>query len=553
MVLDLGLLADVLHERSEILLFLVIAFGILLGRLRFGPVELGATAGVLFAGLIFGHFGYRISPFTETMGFIFFIYSVGVQAGPRFMGVFLEDGAKYFLLALVVGATGFLLAVGASVLFGFEQGISAGLLGGALTSTPTLAAAQSFLMQDMPAGAARTELIENITTSYAITYVFGLVGLILFFRFLPTLLRLDMAAEAARLERGSRRRGGSEEPSLFLVRAYRVDDDELVGRSIGDIQRESDWTALIQRVKRGGELVDVTPDLTLEKGDLVSGVVRGESFGARDAPGAEVFDKDLIDLSTETVDLVVTRGEAAGRTLRDLGIMESYGCFVNRLSRLGVELPVSADARLEKGDVLKVTGVRERLDLVGDELGHIERDVEETDLFTFALGIVLGLGLGSIVIRVGGVDIGLGMAGGLLVAGLALGFLRSLQPTFGRLPGAARWVFMELGLLFFMAGVGLRAGGGILEALGSVGPALFLCGVMVTLVPVLLGYAFGRLVLGLHPVLLLGGITGSMTSTPSLNILTSTARSSLPALGYTGAYAFANVLLTVAGSVIVRL
>ncbi len=154
---------------------------------------------------------------------------------------------------------------------------------------------------------------------------------------------------------------------------------------------------------------------------------------------------------------------------------------------------------------------------------------------------------------VAGDPIGLGSAGGLLTAGLVIGYLRALHPTFGRVPGAARWVFMELGLMTFMAGVGLRAGSGILETLAQSGLSLLIAGVAVTSLPVAVGYLFGRKILALNPVLLLGAITGSMTSGASLSLVTSQARSSVPSLGYTGAYAFANVLLTIAGSVILLL
>ena len=149
-----------------------------------------------------------------------------------------------------------------------------------------------------------------------------------------------------------------------------------------------------------------------------------------------------------------------------------------------------------------------------------------------------------------GISVGLGSAGGLLATGLVIGYLRALHPTFGRVPEAARWIFMEFGLTVFMAGVGLRAGSGILETLAQSGLNLVLAGVVVTSVPVTIGYLIGRKVLGINPVLLLGAITGSMTSGASLSIVTDEARSSVPSLGYTGAYAFANVILTVAGSII---
>lgn len=171
-------------------------------------------------------------------------------------------------------------------------------------------------------------------------------------------------------------------------------------------------------------------------------------------------------------------------------------------------------------------------------------------MVTFAFGIAAGIVVGLFSVEVGGVSIGLGTAGGLLLSGLLIGYFRHMRPTFGRLPDAARWFLMEFGLLLFMAGVGLRAGGGIIETLLQAGPMLVLGGVIVTVVPILLGYVFGRKILKIEPVLLFGAITGAMTSGAALGVVTGAAKSSIPALGYTGTYAFANVLLMVAGSMI---
>ena len=195
-------------------------------------------------------------------------------------------------------------------------------------------------------------------------------------------------------------------------------------------------------------------------------------------------------------------------------------------------------------------GLEENVDLLGKKLGHVERDIAETDMVTFAFGIVIGVIVGLLSITVGQMSIGLGSAGGLLASGLTIGYMRSVKPTFGRLPEAVRWFLMDFGLLLFMAGVGLRAGGNILETLAEAGPLLVIAGIAVTLTPILLGYFFGRKILKINPVLLFGAITGSMTSGAALSVVTKAADSHMPSLGYTGAYAFANVLLTIAGSII---
>jgi putative transport protein len=224
--------------------------------------------------------------------------------------------------------------------------------------------------------------------------------------------------------------------------------------------------------------------------------------------------------------------------------------MVTSVKGMRFEVPVTADFRLRKSDILTVVGFEENVDLLGEKLGHVERESAETDMLTFAFGIVFGVLVGLLAIKVGQLSIGLGSAGGLLASGLVIGYLRSIHPTFGRLPEAASWVLMEFGLLLFMAGVGLRAGGDILETLAAAGPLLILAGVLVTLIPIFVGYIFGRKVLKINPVLLFGGITGSMTSGAALSVVTKAANSPMPSLGYTGAYAFANVLLTIAGSII---
>ena len=236
--------------------------------------------------------------------------------------------------------------------------------------------------------------------------------------------------------------------------------------------------------------------------------------------------------------------------LQELNIAAKFGVLLTGITRMGVAMPHTTDFELRKGDILAVSGPTDSVDLLGDELGHVERDIAETDMVTFAFGIAFGVVIGMLSVKVGQLSIGLGSAGGLLASGLAIGYLRSIHPTFGRMPDAARWILMEFGLLLFMAGVGLRAGGDIIETFLTAGPMLVLAGIVVTATPIFVGYFFGRKVLKLHPVLLFGGITGSMTSGASLSVVTKAANSSIPSLGYTGAYAFANVLLTIAGSII---
>lgn len=543
-----------LRENPVGLLFVILAVGYLIGKTKVRGFELGPVTGVLFAGLVFGHFGFELSPEAQTFGFVMFIFSVGFQAGPSFFEVLRREGAKYFLLSLVVAATGFVLSVWLASLFGFPIGTSAGLLAGAMTTTPTLAAAQDALRSgtlSLPEGMTPADAVRNVTTAYAITYLFGLVGLIVIIRTLPRVLGIDLPAEAEKISGGEVQIAPGERVS---VRAYRVELDELVGIPYREIRERLPAGSALVRLRRGGEFVEVSDHTMLEIGDEIAVVGKLERFvEAPQLVGTELTDPDLLDMETESVQIVVTRRDAVGLTLGELGVPENYASFLTGVGRLQTELPVEPSLALQRGDVLSVTGPGGNVERLGERLGHLERPLVETDLLTLAIGISAGIALGTFSVTIAGVSVGLGTAGGLLTTGLLIGYLRSIRPTFGRIPTAARWVFMELGLQMFMAGVGVSAGSGILETLRSVGPSLVLCGIAVTLAPVVTGWLVGSLLLRLNPAVLLGAITGAMTSGAALSIVNSAARSSVPALGYTGAYAFANVILTIAGTLIVRL
>jgi putative transport protein len=555
-------LYELISANPALGLFLIVAFGYLIGELKIRGFQFGSSTGVLLVALLFGHLGFRPDEPTESIGFMLFIYCVGLQAGPQFFSAFREQGAKFVSLAFVTAALSFTLALVLARAFDFAPGYSAGLLAGALTSTPTLVAARDAIqggMAALPPGATADIVAGNVTVSYAITYLFGLAGLVVLIGALPRMLGIDLAKESAELARERKRlRPGAghassraQQPAL---RAYRVLNETALGRSLEELQLFEQSGCLIEKVKRGEALIEPDAETHLEANDLVA--VVGQPAGLAklgEILGPEVADAELLDLAPETHDVVLTQNNIVGRTVGDLRVPEQYGCLISAVTRAGMDLEVSPDLPLQRSDILKVTGMKSRLEQFAGRVGHMERDIHETDLVTFAFGIAAGIFVGTFSVKIGQLSVGLGTAGGLLAAGLVFGFLRSIHPTFGRVPQAARYVLMELGLLFFMASIGVRAGADIVPALKAAGPLLILAGVLVTVVPTLLAFFFGRHVLGLHPVILLGGITGSMTSTPALGILTKQAGNSLPVIGYAGTYTFANVILAFAGSLMMRL
>ena len=539
-----------------ILVFVVIGLGLLVGRIKIGPTELGSTIGVLVVGLVFGHFGLSIHEMVGTFGFALFIFAVGLQAGPGFFSAFRADGVRYVTLSLLVALSGVALALAFARFFDFDPGIAAGILAGALTSTPSLAGAQDAFASGLAnVGDLTTEQArQNVSIGYAMTYLGGTAGVIALVRWLPNLAGIDLQKEAQALERErglTPKRRSSGPGALRVIRAYEVAEVAEGGKTLAQARHDLGLPVVPLRIKRGKEFVEVSPDQELKKGDVVSVFAALDVHqGLRDRLGTEVLDPVMLDYAVDSREIVVLSESAEGRPLSEQGLVEKHGCFATAVTRSGIEMPFSENIVLHRGDRLRVTGVKAGLHSAADAIGYIEEEVGETDLMTFSFGIAAGAGVGLILIKFGGISIGLGMAGGLLLMGILIGFASSLNPTVGRVPEPARCLLMELGLMLFMAKVGLSAGGGIVEALLNAGPAIIACGLLMTLLPACLVYVVGRRVMKMNPALLLGSVTGAMTSTSALNVINEAARSPVPALGYAGTYTIANVLLTFAGTVV---
>lgn len=540
-------------QHPVLVFFVVLSLGYFIGNIRMLGISLGPVGGVLLAGLLFGHFGFTMYSGAQTFGFVLFIFCVGYQAGPKFIDVLLSDGLKYLSLALVVAATGFGLAVILATLLDFAPGLSAGLMGGAMTTTPTLAAAQEAIhsgLAKIPDGYTSKQVLTNIGAGYALTYLFGLVGLILIIRLMPKFLGIDLPAEAAKLEGDDHMDGGADLSNISR-RTYRLTQEKYTRLTIHELMMSAGKDAAIAAIRRKGEVVKIDYDTCLELGDEVL-VIGKVAYLLDNVPefGEEIADEEGLSVPMCTAQVIVSESEIIGVPVSDIRLEEHIGALVLGLRRNRTQLPLSPSTVLLRGDVVTIYGPESSVETLVNSVGHVERDVIETDLFTFALGIAVGLGLGTLAVTIGGVTIQLGMAGGLLISGLLVGFLRSIWPIFGRVPDASRWVLMELGLLMFMAGVGINSGGGIVDVIQNAGPQLIGAGVLVTSIPVFVGYFFSRKILKLNPAEALGGVTGSMTSGAALSVVTEAAKSNAPSLGYTGAYAFANVILTLAGTLI---
>lgn len=538
-----------LKEHGTISFFLVLGIGYIIGNIRFGSFTLGSVAGVLFAGLIFGYFGFRITSATQMVGFALFIFSVGYQAGPGFAAVLKQDGLKYFVLSIVVSATGFMIALFWVKILSLPPGMSAGLLAGGLTSSPTLAAAQDAVYAgsvSLADGWSEEQIIDNIAMGYAVTYIFGLVGLISMIKFLPKVLKIDLVKEAESFGVGKDEKISL--PENIVRRTYRIIDPKIKHKSLEEL-REQYWDkSSVVKVKRNETFFPVD-EQGLEAGDIIEVLGPRKYFTSKIFKMAEEIIPEWKGEDTQdTAQVIVTNSDIFGLTLDEIAIHRRFGLYFMELRRKGK--PIQRDEVLEENDVITVIGAHEQIEAMGEYVGIVERAGVETDMITLSFGITMGLLIGVLSVEIAGVSIGLGSAGGLLASGLFIGYARSIKPSFGQLPEATRWFLMEFGLLLFMAGVGMRAGSGIIETLQHNGLMLVLAGICVTIMPILVGYAVGHKILKISPALIFGAITGAMTSGAALSVVIKESKSPVQALGYTGTYAFANVLLVVAGSLI---
>ncbi|WP_187488145.1 aspartate:alanine antiporter [Duffyella gerundensis] len=548
--------ANLLSANDILLLFVVLALGLCLGKLRFGPIQLGNSIGVLVVSLLLGQQHFAMNTDALSLGFMLFIFCVGVEAGPNFFSIFFRDGKNYLMLALVMVGSALLLTIGMGKLFGWDIGLTAGMLAGSMTSTPVLVGAGDTLRQTL--GEPQLALMQDhLSLGYALTYLIGLVSLIVAARYLPRLQHQDLPTSAQQIAR-ERGLDADSQRKVYLpvIRAYRV-GAELVAWSGGKNLRElgiyRQTGCYIERIRRNGILASPDGDAVLQEGDEISLVGYPEAHARLDPSfrnGKEVFDRDLLDMRIVTEEIVVKNHNVVNRRLSQLNLTD-HGCFLNRVIRSQIEMPIDDSIILNKGDVLQVSGEARRVKSVADRIGFIAIHSQVTDLLAFCAFFIIGLMIGMVNFQFSSFNFAIGNAAGLLFAGILLGFLRANHPTFGYIPQGALTMVKEFGLMVFMAGVGLSAGSGLSHGLGSAGLQMLLCGLAVSLVPVIICYLFGAYLLRMNRALLFGAIMGARTCAPAMEIISDTARSNIPALGYAGTYAIANVLLTLAGTIIV--
>jgi len=552
-------IVEIVRTYPQIIIFLAIAIGYYIGKIKIFGFNLGSTAGVLIAALVLGQINVSIPPLLKSVAFALFIFTIGYKVGPQFFSGMKKDGIKYLWISLFVGIIGLLLAIALAKFFGFGKGLTAGLLGGALTQSAVIGTAEGAIKHLSVSAASKTTMESNVAIAYAITYIFGTAGLVVFYKLVPKLMKIDLKAEARKLEEElSGSTDIDQSPEFFSwdkqlnLRVFRVTNKNVVGKTIRELEAFFPKKAAVDKLKRGNEIINSDDNTIIQLGDIVTIVgKRAELIEADKIIGREIDDKDAEHVIGEIIDICVLKKDAVGKTLGEISKDYGHGCFLRRIMRQGHELPLAKNIVIHKCDVLRVAGAKKDVEKLIHYIGYPERPIITTDLIMVGAGCVLGTLIGLIAVKIAGIPLTLGVGGGVLVSGLIFGWLRAVHPTFGQIPNGAQWIFTDLGLNLFIACVGLIAGPKALNALHTTGGSLFFAGVILTLMTHITGIIFGRVVLKLNPVLLFGALTGAGTVTAALNVLKEESNSTAPAIGYTVCYAFGNVILTLWGAVIV--
>ncbi len=559
---------DFLRSNPSVLLFVTLAGGYALGRVKVKDFSLGSTTSVLLVGIAVG--SLVIDPSTnfdlgilKTVSFSLFIFGVGYKVGPGFIDGLKQGGLKFVAVAVFFCIVALVSAVGLGYLFGLDQGYVAGMLGGAMTQSAVVGTADTALKHlSGVTPSAEINLQAEVAVAYAITYIFGTLGLITLLKLIAGVFGIDLVESANRVKKDLGRKSEEESienfhwSNLVYPRAFSVDNEEIAGREVGEIESSLfPERVSIDKIRSNEEVIhEIKPDMTVTGGDTL--LLLGTESALLEAGkqvGEEVEVEELSEMVGEILDICVTDEDIVGKTIEHIVNNYARGCFVRKIVRQGQEMPFERDVEVRKGDTLEVMGEKRRVENFAEKVGYPERSSNVTDIVTVAGGALLGTLLGLIAIPVAGIPLTLGVGGGVLVAGLFFGWLRSLRPTWGKIPSSAQWILTDLGLSLFIACVGLSAGPKALQAFQKSGLKIFTAGVMLTTIPHILTWFFGKYALKLNPVLLMGAMTGAGTCTAAVNSVKEDSQSSVPVIGYTVPYAVGNVLLTIWGALIVHL
>jgi putative transport protein len=559
---------DLLHRlitaEPLLALFVTIALGYLVGKIRIGSFVLGGIAGTLLVGVLIGQLGVNIDSGIKGIFFALFIYAVGFQGGPQFFHALNRRSLNQLASAFVMCFTGLLCVLGAAWLFGLDRGMAAGLAAGGLTQSAIIGTAGDAIGKLGLSPDLMKTMQTNVAVGYAVCYIFGSLGpIIMVSWFLPIIMRWDIRAEAVKL--ANLLSGGHAEldPGQFNAArpiATRIYEVTAISKAIGISTLAIDKQisdASVEAVYRQGKELELTDTVIIAAGDRVAttGPITQLEIACL-LLGREVRPPNGALLVQENREIILTNRALSGRSIGDIhdqvSVETRHGVFLTAVKRMGLELPMLDKLQLRRGDELHFTGSPADLNRVQAKIGYKITAAAVTDFLFFGIGMLIGMLIGLIQFRIWGIPISIGSGGGCLLSGLLFGWLRAVHPNFAALPPGASNFLRDFGLAVFVGIVGITAGPQALVAIEHYGLTLFFLGVGVTLIPQIISFFFSYYVLRIqNPIEALACVAGGRSANPAFAALLAKAGNATPVVSFTVTYAVANVFLTLWGPLIV--
>ena len=555
-------LVSLLRENPTIPLFLTLGIGFWLGGLKFKGFSLGPVTATLLVGVLIGQLDIPIAEPLKTVSFLLFLFAIGYRVGPQFFRGLKGDGVKQMLFAVVECAICIAVCIVAARLMGYNTGTAIGLFAGSQTISASIGVGSDIISSMKIDPEIKKSLIGMIPSAYAVTYIFGTIGAAWIVANLGPKLcggldkaRQQIAEIEAEMEEGE----FAAQPGLMVAnrpvsfRAYKAESSFFKRpRTVSEIEEalaSLGHRLFVERLRVGGEVVDVEPDVKVRRGDhIVIGGRRETVVNEAGIIGQEVVDHELLNFEAENLPVTVSKNGAAGMTLGELRNSDFMsGVMVKSLTRDDVKLPIHRRTVLEAGDVLTLVGLQKDVEEAIGEIGYPDRKTETTDVAFLSFGVAIGCFIGALCLHFKGVPISLTTSGGALLAGLFFGWLRNRKPTLGRIPSSVVWVLDNVGLCLFIAIVGLAAGPTFISGLKEAGIGLFFVGLACTAVPLIISIFIGHYVFRFPIAVTLGCVAGGRNAVAALGAIQDNLESTLPAMGYTVTYAVSNFLLIFGG------
>ncbi len=517
-----------LFSNSYFALLVIIAVGFILGRIKIFGLSLDVSA-VIFVALAFGYMGIIIPEDFQSLGLVLFIFTIGIQAGPGFFESFKKEGRQLAIFATLLIFVAALLTLSMVTLFNIDKNIAVGLFTGALTSTPGLAAAIDHTGSPLA------------SIGYGVGYPFGVIGVILFIRFLPRILGVSLKKS----EEDYHSKMKEEFPEI-LRRNFMVENENVVQKSIGELRIRYMTKAVVSRVVHEGAAVTPTPETILHKGDLIKAVGTEEALKRVELLIGGITEEEIpLDPNYDVRTVLVTNKEVVNKTIGQINLLHTYNATITRIRRSGINISPSPNSRLQFGDKLIIASSKANMQMVARIFGDDKRRLSDTDILPVALGIILGVLAGKINIVLGTFSFSLGLTGGVLIVALVLSRIGKTGPILWTMSGSANQLLRQLGLLFFLAAVGTGAGAQMVEIFQEYGVRLFFFGAAITLIPMMISAFAGKWLFKMNVLSMLGAISGSMTSTPGLAAADSMSETNAHSIAYATVYPVAMVLLII--------